>query len=124
MSETDPSQDPDREIRTLLRDRLGVRGRDLSQQRRRAGRRLPRAVRQALDRLAQAEATRDHPKLSRQSDPTALSRDRSEVTRHLRGVDRADRRKGAVLGFLGALSFNLLLLAGLVLALLRWQGFV
>ena len=63
-----------------------------------------------------------HPKLALRVDRGRVARAHAEVCAHLRRIDPADRRRGAILGMLGGLAFNLLLLAGLALAFLRWRG--
>ena len=43
---------------------------------------------------------------------------------HLKSIDLADRRKGFFLGVLGTMAFNILLLAALLFAVLRWRGLI
>lgn len=108
----------------LLDDKLSLRRGPLRTRLRRAGRRLPARIRAQAQIVAEAEALAAHPKLARRIDHTSVSHAFAEVRAHLRAIDPADRRRGALLGMLGGLAFNLLLLTGLVLALLRWRGFV
>lgn len=67
----------------LLKAGLGLRGDDLATQLRRGGRMLPRAVRAAAQRLAEAEAMLAAPKLARQLDHAALRKDAKLCVQHL-----------------------------------------
>ena len=111
-------------LSAAIERRMGLGGRDLSAQLARAGRRLPGWVRRDLSEIARAQEIAGHPKLSRQLDLAGLEAAERRVMRYLRGYDRADRRRGAVLGLLGGLAFNLLALAALMIALLAWQGLI
>ncbi len=67
----------------LMKAGLGLRGETLQRQLRSGGRLLPRAVRSAAQRLAEAEAISQAPKLARQLDATALRRDIKTCVQHL-----------------------------------------
>lgn len=67
----------------LLKAGLGLRGDDLAAQLRYGGRLLPRRVRAAVQRLADAEAMLGAPKLARQLDAAALGRDAKLCIAHL-----------------------------------------
>jgi hypothetical protein len=67
----------------LLKAGLGLRGEGLAAQLRYGGRLLPRRVRAAVQRLADAEAMLGAPKLARQLDTAALSRDAKLCIAHL-----------------------------------------
>lgn len=112
------------ELADLMRARLGVRGPTLRAVLARARHRLPRRIRARAARLAEAEPLARHPKLRLTLDHAALARAAAELRGHLDAMDLAERRRGWWLGVLGGLAFNMLLLAGLLLALLRWRGFV
>ena len=43
---------------------------------------------------------------------------------HLRAIDPKERRRTALLRGLAAVAFNLLVVAGLLIAVLVWRGFV
>ena len=108
----------------LLRHRLGTGGADLSRTLAKAKHRLPRRIYRQGQRLARAEAMSHHPKLRLTLDQTGLGQAAQEVQAHLTSIDLADRRKGWMLGVLGALSFNLILAFALLIAFLVWQGFL
>ena len=111
-------------LEALMERRMGVGGRGLAAKLRRAGRRLPKHVRRDAQMIAEAVPVAQNPKLARQIDLARLEVAERRAAAFLRGYDRADRRRGAVLGMLGSLSFNLLALAALVITLLVWRGLV
>ncbi|MCD1627097.1 hypothetical protein K7H22_13935 [Seohaeicola saemankumensis] len=111
-------------ICTLFADKLSLSRGSLEQRLRRAGRRLPARIREQARVITEAEMLAANPKLARRVDPDKLERAFAEVRRHLLQIDPADRRRGAVLGVLGGLAFNLLLFAALAFAGLRWQGLI
>lgn len=110
------------EIGTLLRAKLGVRGKDLGVALGKARHRLPRRIYRQAMTLVQAEPLAGHPKLRLTLDGAALTTAATEVSAHLEAIDLADRRKGWWLGALGGLSFNLILFTGLLIGLLVWRG--
>jgi hypothetical protein len=107
-----------------LRAKLGVRGKDLASALNKARHRLPRRIYQLGLTLVAAEPLAGHPKLSLTLDQKALESAAQEISAHLAEIDLAERRKDWWLGALGALSFNLILTAILVIAFLRWRGIV
>lgn len=111
-------------ISELLSARLGVRKTNLGRMIGRAGRLLPRPVRQQARVLARAEPVLQHPKLMRTLDNVALRKAADMVEAHLTAIDAADRRKGKLLDLLGAVVFNLLLVAAGVLVVLVWRGLI
>ena len=106
----------------MLQARLGVRGKSLKARLSRAGRRLPKAQRRAGKTLIETERLLAHPKLARLADPVETDRAFDTITGHLKRFDRAEARRNALLTWLAVVVFNLLLLGGLVVALVRWQG--
>ncbi|MCM2561590.1 hypothetical protein M8756_05220 [Lutimaribacter sp. EGI FJ00015] len=111
-------------LNTLLEQKLGLRKGGLAARANRAGRDLPAWVRRNLQQLAEAETMASHPKLARMLDGQALEKAYTAAAAHLADIDPRERRKDRLLGLLGGLAFNMLLFAALVLALLRWQGFI
>lgn len=112
------------EVRGLIRDRLQIDGADLADQLRRAGRLLPRARRADGRRLALAAQASQHPRLSRQVDVPGAAAAAARLADHLRRIDPSDRRRTRVLGVLAVISFNLLILIAITLAVLAWRGFI
>ncbi len=109
---------------SLLREKLGVKGKTLAASVRRAKRRLPRRVYSQALVLAQAESIAEHPKLRMVLDTPKLTRASNEVQEHLRSINLADRRLGWFLGMLGGLVFNLFTLTALILIILWWRGII
>ena len=105
-----------RELAALMRERLGIRrGETLAEKMRRGGRLLPRKVRREAQYLVETETRVAVPKLAFQMDVARTQKAAEVVRRYLETVDAADRRKGVLLGILGWLAFNFLLISGLVI---------
>ncbi|WP_210527152.1 hypothetical protein [Rubellimicrobium arenae] len=111
-------------LRTLLHDQLGVRGRTLGQQVRRAGRRLPRALRTDALFLARAEEMARHPRLARLVDPRQVAKAEGRVASHLRSLDPVQARRHRRLDWLATAGFYILSTAALIVAVLWWRGFI
>ncbi len=107
-----------------LHSKLGVRGRSLEKRFARAGRLLPKHVRRSGQVITRAQAALPNPRLARLHDQKAIERAFADVNCYLNGVDPAERRKDAVLGVLGSMVFNLLLLGAALAGLLYWQGVI
>ncbi|MGC1496628.1 MAG: hypothetical protein WA790_12540 [Sulfitobacter sp.] len=111
-------------IRQQLEAKLGVKSRDLSQALRRAGRQLPRRIRAQGVVLADAEKLAGNPKLARQIDAGAVKDAYTQLSAHLRTINVADARKGRILGIVGVIAFNLLLIIVAFIIWLWWRGYV
>ena len=112
------------ELCALLADKLSLKHGSLEERLRRAGRRLPARIRAQGQIVAEAEALAVHPKLARRIDRDSVARAFAEVRTHLVAIDAGYLRRGALLGMLGGLAFNMLLFAALALTFLRWRGVV
>ena len=112
------------EVRGLMAERLRLRGATLEDQVRRAKRLLPRTLVREAQYLAQAETLMRNPKLARMVDAEKARGARDRLTAHLMTVDPKERRKDRILGILGGLAFNLLLIGALAVIWLRWRGVV
>jgi hypothetical protein len=108
----------------LMEDKLSLRRGPFEARLRRAGRRLPARIRAQGQIVAEAAAMAAHPRLARRIDHAAVHRAYIEIRGYLQRVDRADLRRGALLGILGGLAFNLLLFAVLAIVFLHWRGIV
>ncbi len=111
-----------RRLADLLHRKLGVGGRGLEARLRRARRRLPRHIRREVDLLAEAVRLQGNPQLARRNDPARLEAAFRAVESHLDGLDKWQRRKDAALSLLTVNAFNLLVVAALLVAVLRWRG--
>ncbi|MGZ2256820.1 hypothetical protein [Roseobacter sp. A03A-229] len=109
-------------LREAMERHLGVKGRSLAHQVRRAGRRLPRRVRAQAVLLGEAEALAGNPRLLRQLDDRRLAHALEDVSAHLAGIDRAEARRTRIISVLAVIAFNLILLFTAVVVLLRMRG--
>ncbi len=111
-------------VSALLEERLRLKGGDLSDKLRRAGRRLPRRVRDAGEALVSATQLAQSPKLLLQIDDGAVANAYDICLRHLNTLNPAAARWGMLLNMLASVGFSLLVVAGLVIAVLYLRGFV
>ena len=113
-----------RKLRGLMQQKLDVRGRDLRQSLKRAGRRLPKSVRKRGAALMRAEMLAHNPKTARQIDVDAVERDYEYVRAHLAAIDVDELRKSRILSVTGAVAANLLVVFVLFIIWLWWRGYV
>ncbi|MGB4829550.1 MAG: hypothetical protein WBP18_20145 [Paracoccaceae bacterium] len=123
MSAVTITQMADR-VSALIEERLGVRGRGLEDKIRKAGRRLPKRVREAASYLAEAGQMAQNPKLLVRVDEGDVAAAYDVCLKHLGGVNRGARRKGVFLGIAASMAFSLLVVAVLVIGFLYWRGFI
>lgn len=109
-------------LRDALDTALGVRARTFAAAVRKAGRRLPKQVRKQADVVVRAQAIDGHPKLRRTIDMAAVARAETDVLAHLKTIDRADVRRGKLLGVAGVIVFNLIVVVALFVVWLVWSG--
>ncbi|HGG06612.1 MAG TPA: hypothetical protein ENK28_14230 [Aliiroseovarius sp.] len=108
----------------LIEEKLDTRGKGLEAKVRRAGRNLPKFIRAEAGLLIEALKVEAHPKLARQIDEARLEQAYANVERYLKGLDPWARRRGVVLNWLAGNALNLLIVAALTVAVLRWRGFL
>ncbi|HSG57865.1 MAG TPA: hypothetical protein VLA45_20635, partial [Paracoccaceae bacterium] len=72
--------------------------------------------------ITQAQQMMQHPRLAAQVDRAALDQSIGILRSHLSGIDPVQRRMRALLGLVGAIVFNLLILLTLLVLVLRWRG--
>ncbi len=111
-------------VSALIEDRLGVRGANLNEKLRRAGRRLPRRVRQSASLLAEAAAMAPNPRLQVRVDESRVAEAYDICVRHLAPIGRAGRLRGHLASIGASIAFALLLVAAGFIAFLVWRGFV
>ena len=111
-------------VASLMDERLGVGGADLSAKLKKGGRLLPHKVRVAAGKLAKAADMAKNPKLLMQLDEGEVAEAYDLCVRHLGSIDRKERRIGALVGFLASVALGILVLAVAVLVVLRWRGFL
>jgi hypothetical protein len=111
-------------VAQLLGERLGIAGKDLSSRLRKAGRLLPRRVRDGAQLLADAAEKAQNPKLLGQIDMGAVSDAYDTCVKHLTAIDPAERRRSALSGMVGFVGGGLFLLTIGIIAVLVWRGFL
>lgn len=112
------------EVRAGLADKLRVRGRSLAVQVRKAGRRLPRAVRRDAVYLVQTVGLADNPKLARMIDMTRAQAAHRNILQFLQTVDVAAERRGIALQIIASIALAILVTGILLLIVLVQRGFV
>lgn len=113
-----------REIATLMRAEMHGQGETLRETLPACRARLPRRLRRAADHLAEIEPIAAHPKLCHRLDPLRAAQAHRELKAHLKRIGQRRRRGDLVLAILGSIAFGLLCLLGVLLAVLRWRGFL
>lgn len=123
MSAVTVQQMADR-VAALMEERLGVRGKGLAAKLKRGGRLLPQRIREEATLLADAAYKVQNPKFLLLIDDERVALAYDACVRHLGRVSIWERRLGAVLGTVASISFSLLVVAGVTLAILVWRGFL
>jgi predicted oxidoreductase len=113
-----------RKLRGLMQQKLDVRGQDLRQALKRAGRRLPKSVRKRGAALMRAEILAHNPKTARQVDAEAVEHDYEYVRAYLAAIDVDELRKSRILSVTAAVAANLIVVAVLFVVWLWWRGYV
>jgi len=103
---------------------LGVRGRTLEKCAAKAGRWLPRRIRNEIAVISEARAVQGHPKLERQIDEARIDRAYRDTAVYLDGLDPAARRRRAALDMIALIAFRLFVVLVLVIAVLIWRDLV
>lgn len=111
-------------LQKALQTKLNLRGKSLRARLRRAGRLLPKRLHKEGQVLLEAQEKLVHPKLAVQIDEAQVNKAFDAFEAHLKIIDPNDRRKAKLVGWAAGLVFNLLVLAVLVIALMKWQGAV
>ena len=111
-------------VAALLEERLRIKGDTLEAKLGRAGRRLPRRVRDAGAALAQATLMIRNPKLLRQVDDQTVATAYDICVRHLISVNPAAARSGLILDIAARIAFALLVVTVLLVTVMYWRGMV
>jgi len=112
------------EVREGLAVQLRVRGATLAVQVRKAGRRLPRAVRRDAAFLVEAAAIARNPKVARQVNMHRVQAAHRHILQHLETVDVAAKRRDVALQIVASIGLAILVTGALLIAVLAWQGFI
>ncbi len=111
-------------VDALLEERLRLKGGTLDDKLRRAGRRLPRTVRDAGAALATAVTMMQSPKLMHQVDDHTVAVAYDICVRHLTTVNPGAARNGVILNIAASIAFSLLVVTVLLVSFLYWQGLI
>lgn len=111
-------------VSALLDERLGLRGRSLSDQLRKAGRRLPGKVRAAVSLLSEAQEMVQNPKLQVRVDEARVAEAYDICLRHLGTIKPGKRMQSAVLNVAASAAFAVLVVALLVAGFIYWRGLI
>lgn len=103
---------------------LGVKGRTLEQCAAKAGRWIPRRIRDEIAVIAEARALQGHPKLERRIDDARIGQAYRHTASYLDGLDLAARRRRAALDMVSLIAFRLFVALCLVIAVLIWRDLV
>lgn len=112
------------EVRSLIEERLRVKAKTLEKALSKAGRLLPKWAQREGRYLSQAAHLMGHPKLRLMIDEAKVKKAHKLLVGHLKTIDPAERRKTRVLGTLGVISFNLILVTAALIGYLIWGGYV
>lgn len=111
-------------VSALLGERLRVRGDTLEARLKKAGRRLPRKVREAGAVLVQAGQMVRNPKLMHLVDEEVVAQAYDTCLRHLAKVNPREARITLLVGIAAHIAFSLLVVAVLVIVTLYWRGLI
>ncbi|RLJ60462.1 hypothetical protein BCF46_0663 [Litoreibacter meonggei] len=111
-------------ISALLHEKLGMRGASLEARVRRAGRALPRRVRRAAKELVNAESMAQEPKMLLRLDPQQVSAAYDTCLMYLENIDERALKTKALFGFAASVIVQVILIAAVALAVLRWRGYI
>jgi hypothetical protein len=110
------------EVGTLLTERLGARGRTLEEKAASVGRNMPRAIREHVAYLIEAEARTKNPKRAAQYDPLRAEEAHKRCLAVLGKIDRRAVRSRRSLAVFTTILVNLFLLAVIAAALWAYFG--
>ena len=110
-------------VAQLLEERLGLGGKWLAAKVKRAGRSLPRKVRDAGKVLAVSAQKAQNPKLLGQIDMGEVTEAYDVCLKHLIAIDPVDRKRDLFAGMVGSVGFGVLALVIAIAALLAWRGY-
>ena len=111
-------------LTALMREKLGVRAETLPVALRRAGRKLPRRLRQDGDLILAAMERSRNPRLARVTDGDGPERAARRIEAYLSGLDPVSARARARAYLFADLAFRLAVVIALVIAVLAWRGYV
>ena len=112
------------EIAQLLRSNLGLQGRTIAVTTAKARRDIPAKLRKQAAFLVEQASLAQSPKLARMLDDTAIEKAYTDLVGHLQTINRTERRKSAILKWLGTVAFGLIVIFVVLITVLVWRGFL
>lgn len=112
------------EVKRLIEQRLRIKGATLDKALSRVGRLLPTWAQREGRYLTQATQVMAHPKLRLMVDEAKVEKAHKTLVEHLKTIDPVERRKTRVLGTLGVVSFNLIVVVVALVSFLIWRGYL
>jgi hypothetical protein len=110
-------------VAQLLEERLGLGGKGLAAKMKRAGRMLPRKVRDAGKLLATSAQKAQNPKLLGQIDMGEVTEAYDVCLKHLIAIDPVGRKRVYLASILGSVGFGVLVLAIAAALFLASRGY-
>ena len=110
------------EVGTMLTERLGARGRTLEEKAASVGRNMPRAIKDHVAYLIEAEARTKNPKRAAQYDPVRVEDAHKRCVSVLSKIDRRAARSRMSLSIFTTILVNLFIAAALAAALYAYFG--
>lgn len=111
-------------ISTLLGQKLNVRGVSLERRFRRAGRAVPRRARRPIRTLIEAQQMAQNPQMAMRIDKDHLSKAYDIALRELSAIDEQSERARRRINLAALVALQILLIGGILVAVLRWRGFI
>ncbi|MEI2685991.1 MAG: hypothetical protein V9G14_06680 [Cypionkella sp.] len=111
-------------VAELLEERVSAHGADLRARLKKAGRRLPRKVKLAGEKLADGAELAQNPRLYMQLDHADFARSYDVCVRYLTGIKPNERRNGLLMDLAGSIAFAILVVVIGLIAVLYWRGFI
>lgn len=112
------------EVKRLIEERLRVKAHTLEKALSRSGRLLPKWAQREGSYLVHAQHYMGHPKLRLMIDDAKVQKAHAALVAHLKTIDPSERRTTRILGILGVVSFNLILVVAGLIGYLMWRGYV
>jgi len=112
------------EVKRLIEQRLRIKSATLDKALSRVGRLLPTWAQREGRYLTQAAQLMAHPKLRLMVDEAKVEKAHKTQVEHLKTIDPVQRRKTRVLGTLGVVSFNLIVVVVASVSFMIWRGYL
>ena len=107
----------------MMREKLGIPGKDLVEKYARSERVLPAHIRDKVEIIVKALELSRHPKLSRQVDMKPVEAAAHDVEKYLDGINPWARRWKLLVDHLADAAIGILIMFGLIFMVLRWRGY-